>query len=360
MAVLAAAQLLDELMGRNRNVAPSEKTKELNWEDPEYCKFYMVKFCPHDLFVNTRADLGVCSKVHDDEVKALFEKSTSYKKQAYEDEFIRFSQGMLNEVERKIVKGKQRLALIGNKSEPPSSLSPQQTQRNQEQIALLSTKINSLVSEAEAAGIEGNVEQAQGLMKLCDQLKEEREQLRKQNDNSHWSQTAEIAAAQEKQMEVCEVCGAFLIVGDAQSRIDDHLMGKQHVGYARLRMALEEIMNERAKQRDEKEKKRDEERRERHRQREEEEKKKEKDREERRKRREEEDGRRKHRDERVHGSHRDREWDRDSRSRHREDRGSSRSHRSRSRDHRDKARHEDRDRDRRRENGDRDRDRRRH
>uniref|UniRef100_A0A1B6H277 Luc7-like protein 3 n=2 Tax=Proconiini TaxID=565685 RepID=A0A1B6H277_9HEMI len=369
MAVLAAAQLLDELMGRNRNVAPSEKTKELNWEDPEYCKFYMVKFCPHDLFVNTRADLGVCSKVHDDEVKALFEKSTSYKKQAYEDEFIRFSQGMLNEVERKIVKGKQRLALIGNKSEPPSSLSPQQTQRNQEQIALLSTKINSLVSEAEAAGIEGNVEQAQGLMKLCDQLKEEREQLRKQNDNSHWSQTAEIAAAQEKQMEVCEVCGAFLIVGDAQSRIDDHLMGKQHVGYARLRMALEEIMvslqskrksrNERAKQRDEKEKKRDEERRERHRQREEEEKKKEKDREERRKRREEEDGRRKHRDERVHGSHRERDWDRDSRSGHREDRGSS-SHRSRSRDHRDKTRHEDRDRDRRRENGDRDRDRRRH
>ena len=35
MAVLAAAQLLDELMGRNRNVAPNEKVKELNWEDPE-------------------------------------------------------------------------------------------------------------------------------------------------------------------------------------------------------------------------------------------------------------------------------------------------------------------------------------
>jgi len=44
------------------------------------------------------------------------------------------------------------------------------------------------VDEAEAMGIEGNVEQAQGLMKLCDQLKEEREQLRKQNDNSHWQQ----------------------------------------------------------------------------------------------------------------------------------------------------------------------------
>lgn len=48
--------------------------------------------------------------------------------------------------------------------------------------------------------------------------------------SSHWSITAEMAAAQEKQMEVCPVCGAFLIVGDAQQRIDDHLSGKQHVG----------------------------------------------------------------------------------------------------------------------------------
>lgn len=86
----------------------------------QFCKYYMVKFCPHDLFVNTRADLGTCPKVHDDEVKALFEKSTSYKKQAYEDEFIRFAQSMLNEVEKKIMKGKQRLALM-NKSEPVST-----------------------------------------------------------------------------------------------------------------------------------------------------------------------------------------------------------------------------------------------
>lgn len=75
---------------------------------------YFVKFCPHDLFVNTKADLGACLKVHDDEAKDLYEKAAySYRKQQYEDEFIRFCQSMLGEVERKIVKGKQRLALIG-------------------------------------------------------------------------------------------------------------------------------------------------------------------------------------------------------------------------------------------------------
>lgn len=46
------------------------------------------------------------------------------------------------------------------------------------------------MEEAEQSGIQGNVEQAQGLMRLCDQLKEERETLRKSNDNSHYNQVS--------------------------------------------------------------------------------------------------------------------------------------------------------------------------
>ncbi|XP_013169454.1 PREDICTED: luc7-like protein 3 isoform X2 [Papilio xuthus] len=253
MAVLAAAQLLDELMGRHRNTNPNEKIKKPNWEDPEYCKYFMVKFCPHDLFVNTRADLGACPKVHDDEVKELFQKAeTSYKKSQYVEEFLRFCRHMISEVERKIQKGKQRLELMNSKPEGPP-MTQAQTEKNQEQIT-------SLVEEAEEAGTRGDVEQAQGLMKLCDRLKEEKDQLLKQQENSHWSMTAELAAAQEKQMEVCPVCGAFLIVGDAQQRIDDHLSGKQHVGYFKLRQAYEEMSEAREKEQQEKEKKRREDR----------------------------------------------------------------------------------------------------
>jgi hypothetical protein len=42
MAVLAAAALLDELMGRNRNIAPDDKGKELNWEDPEVISLFVI------------------------------------------------------------------------------------------------------------------------------------------------------------------------------------------------------------------------------------------------------------------------------------------------------------------------------
>lgn len=73
----------------------------------------MVKFCPHDLFVNTRADLGSCPKVHDDEVKSLFEKAKNMRKLMYMEEFLRFCSTMVNEVERKLgIKFKSTIVII--------------------------------------------------------------------------------------------------------------------------------------------------------------------------------------------------------------------------------------------------------
>lgn len=118
----------------------------------------------------------------------MFGQAKSHRKIHYQEEFIRFCTSMLNEVERKIQKGKQRLALSG-KGEI-ASLTPAQTQRNMEQINLLTERINGLVEEAEQAGTDGNVEQAQGLMKLCDQLKDERDALQKQNENRLGFQSA--------------------------------------------------------------------------------------------------------------------------------------------------------------------------
>lgn len=42
-----------------------------------------------------------------------------------------------------------------------------------------------------------------------------------------------------KEMEVCAVCGAFLVVGDAPQRVEEHVSGKQHMGYAKVRNTIE-------------------------------------------------------------------------------------------------------------------------
>lgn len=137
---------------------------------------------------------------------------------------------MINEVDRKIVKGKQRLDLMNSK------LDQRPMSKQAEAVLNINEKIAKLLREVEEAGNRGDVDQAQNLMILCEKLKEDKEMLIKQYESCGFN----FSETQEKQMEVCETCGAFLIVGDAQSRIDDHLMGKQHIGYTRLRKALEE------------------------------------------------------------------------------------------------------------------------
>ncbi|XP_034108235.1 luc7-like protein 3 [Drosophila albomicans] len=360
----AARQMLDELMGRNRNLHPSEAGQAVNWEDPEFCQFYNVKFCPHDLFINTRADLGPCVRIHDEEAKHLYEEARpSQRKRHTEDEFLRFCNVMLHDVDRKIQKGKQRLQLMQRDHPPPPA---QQAAKFEEQLSNLNARIHKLLAEAEEAGIRGDVDQAQDLMTICEELKEEKETLQQQYDasvkqlhklrpqqppvaitsapgtetpsgdealtsnnttpasitstttaatpasNSHnetvvsesigtpkpseessketTAATATAAAPDsaastdaatssdadksdaktdagktpanwshevpEKQMKVCEICGAFLIVGDAQQRIEDHLMGKQHLGYSKLRNAVAEINERRQKEREEDERRR--------------------------------------------------------------------------------------------------------
>lgn len=239
----------------------------------QFCLYYLVKFCPHELFVNTRADLGQCTKLHDDEAKRLFDEARpTARKRGYEDEFLRFSNHMINEVDRKIEKGRQRLLLMNKTTE--GTTPPVYVSKYQEQINNLNARIKKLIGEAEEAGNRGDVDQAQGLMTLCDQLKEEKEELVANHDanegrpvgssengstasNGPWNEYA----SNEKQMEVCEVCGAFLIVGDAQQRIEDHLSGKQHLGYSRLRKAVEEMYEKRQKERDEEERQREQDRR---------------------------------------------------------------------------------------------------
>jgi len=43
-----------------------------------------------------------------------------------------------------------------------------------------------------------------------------------------------------KAMEVCATCGALLVVGDPHQRLDEHVSGKQHKGYAQIRSYLDQ------------------------------------------------------------------------------------------------------------------------
>lgn len=247
MALQSNAALLDELMGKNRNVAPGASINQVKYSDEDVCKYYLVEFCPHDLFVNTRADLGPCTKVHDDELKKQYQKSSRFGRLGYEEDYERFLKSLLNEVERKIKRGNERLKLTQSDS---TSDKKNPLDIKKEKVAELKEKINALIKEAESLGEEGRIEEAQETLERCETFKAECKTLETQ---------LEIALhnAETKQMEVCNVCGSFLIVNDAQSRIEEHNSGKQHQGYAKLRSALEDIRKKRLEAIEKREKERE-------------------------------------------------------------------------------------------------------
>lgn len=96
-------------------------------------------------------------------------------KVGYERDFLRYLQSLLAEVERRIRRGHARLALSQNQQ---SSGAAGPTGKNEEKIQVLTDKIDVLLQQIEELGSEGKVEEAQGMMKLVEQLKEERELLR--------------------------------------------------------------------------------------------------------------------------------------------------------------------------------------
>ncbi|XP_010482475.1 PREDICTED: luc7-like protein 3 [Camelina sativa] len=229
----AQRALLDELMGAARNLTDEERRgfKEVKWDDREVCAFYMVRFCPHDLFVNTRSDLGACSRIHDPKLKESFENSPRHDSYVpkFEAELAQFCEKLVNDLDRKVRRGRERLAQEVEPP-PPPSLSAEKA----EQLSVLEEKVKNLLEQVEALGEEGKVDEAEALMRKVEALNAEKTVLLQRPTDKV------LAMAQEKKMALCEVCGSFLVANDAVERTQSHVTGKQHVGYGLVREFLAE------------------------------------------------------------------------------------------------------------------------
>ncbi|KAI1717302.1 LUC7 N-terminus domain-containing protein [Ditylenchus destructor] len=220
------AMMLNELMGPSRNNDVDRNA--LRYEDTEVCKFFLVSFCPHELFTNTKADLGPCPKYHDENLRIAYQKSEDFEKLGYERTFYRFLCKMYDEIQRKIQKNKERLALTQGHL---MNIDEATRLRLTEKISNLEKEIAENLKEAERMGQLGQIEKSQKYAKRAEELRVEIEQ-------SKSALVPDIPKINDptapKPMEVCEVCGCFLIIGDVQQRIEEHFTGKQHLGYAKI------------------------------------------------------------------------------------------------------------------------------
>uniref|UniRef100_A0A0N5AYB9 Mre11_DNA_bind domain-containing protein n=1 Tax=Syphacia muris TaxID=451379 RepID=A0A0N5AYB9_9BILA len=302
------AAMLNELMGPKRN-ADFGDDNEPDFDEPDVCKHFLVAFCPNEMFKNTKADLGFCPKIHDPALRTKYRQSSRFEKLGYEEDFLNKIRRLDDDVRRKIEKNERRLAVtqpvISAASTSSGGEGETEAHRRQkeliaEQQSSLSAKISECMEKAETLGAQGKVDEAKEAVRQAEKFKQERAALdrlltQSTNPTNH---IEDLANQLSKPMEVCQVCGCFMLVNDVQQRIDDHYAGKQHMAYAKIRSTIEEMekkMEEKRKERAERDNREREKR--------------DKD----RKDREERDRNDRKRDDRE----RDRERDRDRRSRHR-------------------------------------------
>ena len=122
----ATRALLDELMGKDRNLLPNEKPKRtVQFSDPEVCKHFLVgsfvfpnptsettkthflfsllAFCPNDLFINTKSDLGPCTKLHDPLCKDEYLQARDRERYRYEEDFLAYLERLISDLDKKCV-----------------------------------------------------------------------------------------------------------------------------------------------------------------------------------------------------------------------------------------------------------------
>ena len=212
--------------------AASSKNANLTLTDPKVCRSYLVGTCPHDLFTNTKQDLGPCPKVHNEALKTEYDTSADKAKLGFEYDYMRDMQKYIDDCNRRIESAQRRL------EKTPDEI--RQTNALLKQIDDLSKTINTGLQEVSVLGETGSVATAMNeyyKVRTAKAQKEERERdLRALSDTS--------GPSGHQKLQVCDVCGAYLSRLDNDRRLADHFYGKMHLGYAQMRKTFEGLQKE--------------------------------------------------------------------------------------------------------------------
>ncbi|KAK9453543.1 hypothetical protein V1511DRAFT_505026 [Dipodascopsis uninucleata] len=230
---MAAEQrkLLEQLMGAEALAGKGAKRQEIPLSDARVCKSYLVGTCPHDLFTNTKQDLGPCPKIHSESQKAEYLREKEKGR-----DFSNFELDYLRDVEKYVLDCNRRIDAAQRRLErTPEEIA--QTNALIKDIDELNDKIDIYMDEITVLGEYGAISRAlqeyhDVKILLHDREAKERE-LKNMSDN--------VGPSGHQKLQVCDVCGAYLSRLDNDRRLADHFGGKMHLGYAQMRSIYKDL-----------------------------------------------------------------------------------------------------------------------
>jgi len=194
------------------------------------CKDHILGLCPHDLFNNTKVDLGPCQRVHDAKLKRTYEDAAKTQNFGYERGLERTLDKFVQDAERKIQRARQR-------TEEESGEGPIRGIDVDSAPELLDIirEIEEKVKASERAGESGEVDTSLRLLEEAEALRRRKAEMQAQLVLRRGEDDARAGLANKQRLRVCDVCGAFLSLNDSDERLADHFGGRQHLGFLAIR-----------------------------------------------------------------------------------------------------------------------------
>eukprot|EP00928_Gymnodinium_smaydae_P088235 TRINITY_DN72342_c0_g1_i1.p1 TRINITY_DN72342_c0_g1~~TRINITY_DN72342_c0_g1_i1.p1 ORF type:complete len:455 (-),score=81.50 TRINITY_DN72342_c0_g1_i1:266-1630(-) len=222
-----ARALLDGLMGAQRNAA-LDKREARKFTDEDICKKFLLGLCPHELFKNTKMDIGPCTRTHNEHLKEVFEADPNvarYRKKWRSGLRAHLKQ-LLQNVDRLIDANQSRMARDREGADPSHKL------------AALKEDMTKKLKLAEEAADDSKFDESRSIMKEVDELKRRIEDIETKG------------AEKPRKGTICEVCGLMV----SAEEMDDiqkfgrgwHTDGRQHIGFGIIREKIKELEKEEA------------------------------------------------------------------------------------------------------------------
>lgn len=224
-------KLLEQLMGDQFAGSIASKTANLTLTSPQVCRSYLAGTCPHDLFTNTKQDLGACPKFHPENLKIEYDALDSHEKAklGFDYDYLRDMERYVGDCNRRIDSAQRRL------EKTPDEI--RRTNALLKTISDLTKTINTGLLEIQVLGELGQVNLAASEFFKVRSAKLAKEQA--EHDLKSLSDTSGPSGHQK--LQVCDVCGAYLSRLDNDRRLADHFYGKMHLGYAQMRKTYEKL-----------------------------------------------------------------------------------------------------------------------
>merc|ERR1712060_728288 len=226
--------LLDSLMGAQRNNDMDERHRK-SWKDSDVCKYFLVGFCPYELFLGTKSDMGLCKKLHEEHLRQVYAvKARKRTRIKYERRFLVFLMDVIRSLDQKIRRSNERLNEKEDESEEVLTTDDVLTSVQKDRLREIKEEIDRKNIKMESCGDEGRVAEAQALLKEVEKLKLEGSQLQEQ------AKLVLRNTTYERPLQTCKICGALVDRVDP-SRTLNHESGRTHQGFLQVREKAAEL-----------------------------------------------------------------------------------------------------------------------